>query len=1129
MQRRETPIQAGYAQAAVVVLGLMGSLLAAGPARAASLPDPLSQQAAFEAPPNDVRPGMRWWWQTPYALKEFPSEIGFLADAGFGLAEVGFNADGFANQEQRDALNVSLEAARARGLRVDVTMGPGWPLANAAVAAETGLSQQELDYGRRDLAGPTTYSGPVPSVRPAAPCTATSNPLQGCGGPGAAGKLIAVTAGRVLSYGNPANQPPTQTNADAAAQAVASPTVLDPESLVDLTKNVDASGNIAWQVPAGNWILFAFYQRPSGQEVMDHLRAESARALVGYLDKEVIGSAGDRIKGVGGQFFEDSLELVTTCLWTGRMREEFRERRGYDLTKYLPLIFVPGFYVVPVPQDPPVAEYDLPDGLGARVRHDFWQTLDDLWADNHIAPFQRWAETHGMSYRAQAGYASTFHVTRAARDMALAGATADHESRNAGDPQPYTDRTWHFAFDNYRELAAGAHQGGSSDTAIELGATNARDYMVMLGEYKAIMDKAWAAGINRPVIHGLVYQNEGAQWPGSSRFGGVVAESWNPRTFPEWKLWGPLAAYWARGNLVLRQGRPQVDVAIYRDAFTTWQASYGDIALDVPDDGVSPGLPGDPLHNPDGSRPVDNAVGANTPRPFFDTTALEQRGLRLEYIDPQGLIAREAGTGAVLYPDGPSYEAVVIDERALPAEAAEAIERRAQKGLAVVFVGDLPSRGASARDARNEDDRVRAAVRGILGTPSGARVKRQADVGEALEDLGVQPSARWSRPQPVYSQHRRTATADYFYLWNAGSTTARFTAILDTDGAGHSLDLWSGAVEPLATYAAEDDGVHVPMTLEPGETQVVAFRRDEQRPHLSGLSAGDAIIRGSEAEIRDTRGGEVLATPAGGTPREVTIPDLPAPLSPEAWRLHVEESNPEGDAPKDVELTALADWRNIPELSGSSGTGTYTTTLQVPSEMVGDDRGAYLELGRVEGAIQVFLNGRRITPAAIAPRRIDLGDELKPGSNELRIVLATSLKNRIVHLAQQGRPYGGAAAGQPATQPYGVIGPVRIVPYGRATITLSRTGIARTCTSRRRITVHLRRPRGFTPKDALVRIGASTRAVRARRAGRRIAVVVDLRKLPKGTTRVRVRVRGTRGRPLVTTRTYRLCTRRKSR
>jgi hypothetical protein len=894
-------------------------------------------------------------------------------------------------------------------------------------------------------------------------------------------------------------------------------------------------------VPDGHWKLFGVYQRASGQQVMDHLRTASAQALVGEIDKVSLGDAAKDLPGVGGAFFEDSIEISTTMLWTPDMGEEFKRRRGYNLTKYLPLLFVPGFYAVPVPQDAPAPEYDLPDGLGDRVRHDYWQTLDDLYAEHHFAPFEAWARTHAMHYRVQPAYAGTFHVTRAAREAAALGATVDHESRNAGDPQPYSDPVWHFALDNYRELAGGSHQGGSSDTAIELGATNARDFMVNLAEYKAIMDKAWAAGINRPIIHGLVNQAAGAAWPGSSRFGGLIAESWNPATFPEWKLLEPLADYWARGDLVLRQGQPQVDLAIYRDGYTTWQASFADIGLDVADDGVSPGLPGDPLHDGDGGRPLDNALGANTPRPFFDTTALEQHGFRLEYLDPEGPLDQHAGQGRVLYPQGPSYRALVVDERALPAATARAIERHAKAGLPLVLVGDLPDHGTGAADPGREDQEVRDAVQGMLRAPRVARVATQADVLDALQQLGVEPSAAWSRPVPVYSQHRRTATADYFYLWNAGRQTESFAATLRTQGTGHRLDLWSGSVGPLTVYRdAGSDRVRVPLTLGPGETQVIAFDRTQKRRHAVAVSAGELADGPNGLEVRDIQGGLREVTLDDGTTARVELPELPAVLTPSDWHLHVEESNPGGDVAKDVDLDALADWRDISDLSGSSGTGTYTTTIDVGADRVGSDRGSYLELGRVEGAVQVYVNGRRVTPAVIAPRRIDLADHLELGKNELKIVLATTLKNRLTALARQGQfSLPGAL---PATQPYGILGPVAIVPYGRAAIDLSEpsvsspsatapsgatstSSVARpACKPRRHIVVRMRASRRFRVRSVRVTLAGTARKAKLTRRGRRLAVAVTLwGPLPARAVPLTTMIRARDGSVIRDRRMYRPC------
>jgi hypothetical protein len=124
----------------------------------------------------------------------------------------------------------------------------------------------------------------------------------------------------------------------------------------------------------------------------------------------------------------------------------------------------------------------------------------------------------------------------------------------------------------------------------------------------------------------------------------------------------------------------------------------------------------------------------------------------------------------------------------------------------------------------------------------------------------------------------------------------------------------------------------------------------------------------------------------------------------------------------------------------------------------------------------------------------------------------------------QSRPGVGATAG---TQPYGLFGPVTLVPYARGLADAPALSASRRCGSRRRFAIHAYVPRGFRVRRARLRIGtAKERRVRTRRKGRRVRVVVDLRNRPRGRVRVRLRLTGPRGRKLTTVRRYRLCTKR---
>jgi hypothetical protein len=1014
--------RAGPVVALVLAIAAPGAAHAASP----SAGDPLAQPRAFASPPNSQRPKFRWWWgDPPFDQKEFTAEVDAFSGAGFGGAEAAFGqalggGTGWATPEQRQMLAASLQEAQHNGTRLDMTIGAAWPITTPNTKPGSGLSEQELMYGRRDLAGPSVYVG--------APPHALDDPTGQQNG----GKLIAVTAARVTSAGDPvvqAGTPPQHS------------TVLDPGSLVDLTSSVDAAGNLTWNVPAGQWILFGIWQRDASEGVMDHLSAASLNAVTDYVDKNQLGAQVSPLLPAAAQhFFEDSLELDAHELWwTWRFAQEFNQRRGYDVTKYLPLLFIQGqdHYWVPDKQPPP--DFDLPNGIGDRIRHDYYETLTDLYIDYHIAGFARWARTHGMTYRSQVAYGDAFDVTRSARAIDRLGGIADDESLNAGDNPPLTldGPNWRFALDHYRTVVGGAHQAGQDLVSSELGAVFLRDRETNLSDYKAIMDKQWAAGLTRPIVHGYAYQAPGSPWPGADHFSGIVADSWNFRTYPQWSMWRPLTDYWARGSMVLEHGKPREDVAIYRDGFVTTAATTVGIATNA---GVYQVDPENPL--PLFTSPIgDQAIHTTDPRPtpFFNGEPLERAGYTFEYLDPAGVREPQAVGNGVLYPSGPAYRALVIDQRALPGATADALASEAAKGLAVVFVGSPPDRGTGFADSAAEDSRVSADVQRILAAPRTRRVATQADVLGALRQLGVEPGASWSRPLPVYSQHRQQRGVDYWYLWNAGAAPLRFSASFAATGAPYLLDLWTGRIAPEPVYRARGSRTTVPISLQPGETTVLAFRRARAtRSHAVSSDAEDTVVRGAQIELRDTRPGTRTVRFSDGSRRQVSLPRLPGALAPRGWHLHVDDVGPSGTTAHELDLTQLQDWRDISAISGASGAGTYTTTIALPSGWVGRGRGTYLDLGTVDGAMQVFVDGRPAAPDVVPDRRFDVSGLLHPGANELKVVVTTTLKNRLVAQCRSGDLSQGLLCAQPATQAYGLLGPVRLIPYARAAVALPR-------------------------------------------------------------------------------------------
>src|ERR1700761_2465315 len=120
--------------APAVVCGALGS---PGLARA-----PIQQlRAQFASPPADSRPMVRWWWFGPAVVKpEIARELDAMHAAGIGGVELaaeyplalddpgkGILNLQYGSPEYVDMLRFANQHATELGMRVDLTLGSGWP------------------------------------------------------------------------------------------------------------------------------------------------------------------------------------------------------------------------------------------------------------------------------------------------------------------------------------------------------------------------------------------------------------------------------------------------------------------------------------------------------------------------------------------------------------------------------------------------------------------------------------------------------------------------------------------------------------------------------------------------------------------------------------------------------------------------------------------------------------------------------------------------------------------------------------------------------------------------------------------------------------------------------------------
>jgi hypothetical protein len=125
-----------------------------------------------------------------------------------------------------------------------------------------------------------------------------------------------------------------------------------------------------------------------------------------------------------------------------------------------------------------------------------------------------------------------------------------------------------------------------------------------------------------------------------------------------------------------------------------------------------------------------------------------------------------------------------------------------------------------------------------------------------------------------------------------------------------------------------------------------------------------------------------------------------------------------------VTLDALAPWNAIPDLADAAGIGRYRTTVELDGPWSGG-LGALLDLGEVTDAFRVTVNGRPAPVTSHINPVVDIGGLLRRGTNTVEV--ATPLINRL--RVSDPSVYGGAAS-----QRTGLVGPVRLIPYGEAVV-----------------------------------------------------------------------------------------------
>jgi hypothetical protein len=492
----------------------------------------------FLSPPDAARPMVRWWWFGAAVVKpEILHELEQMKADGIGGAELAFEYPEvlddpaknlknlpFLSPEMLDDITYAQSEGRKLGLRIDVTLGSGWPYggpntplseassrlrtAEVAVAAQaTTIAVPKLAEGESLLSADI-----VNSIAPAAPA-ALAAPAPVAAPPAGA------FPGRGRGFGPPA---PRWDAASATPLTVTGATV---------TVTPSDKPRVALFFIAGH--TRQTVKRPSvGAEgwVLDHF---SHDAVADHLQK--VGEPLLKAFGATPPYaiFSDSLEVYEAD-WTPTLPAEFLKRRGYDLVPHLPELVAGGT---------PAAQ---------TIRHDWGKTLTELIDENYLKQVNDWAIAHGTKFRSQT-YGDPDVSFSSQRFVSL----PEGEGPN-----------WR-GFSSMRWVTSANHIFGNNVTSAEaFTSLHVPVFRATPLDMKVVADLHFIVGTNQIICHG---------WPYSPPDGEVPEPGWSLYTggaFNDHNPWHPVmpsvARYIQRISFLMRQGQPANQVLILLPTDDAW-------------------------------------------------------------------------------------------------------------------------------------------------------------------------------------------------------------------------------------------------------------------------------------------------------------------------------------------------------------------------------------------------------------------------------------------------------------------------------------------------------------------------------------------------------------------------------
>jgi hypothetical protein len=246
--------------------------------------------------------------------------------------------------------------------------------------------------------------------------------------------------------------------------------------------------------------------------------------------------------------------------------------------------------------------------------------------------------------------------------------------------------------------------------------------------------------------------------------------------------------------------------------------------------------------------------------------------------------------------------------------------------------------------------------------PSTEQPRPFPDFGLIADVLGkMNVPTDFQADQDLRYIHKRDGKADIYFVANGQPRAVAATCTFRV--CGKMPEIWdavTGEMRPASAFQQANGCTTVPLEFAPSGSIFVVFRTPTERVRSNGRNF----------------------------PELETVAELGGP-----WTVAFD---PRWGGPRSVQFDTLVDWTTRPEegIKYYSGHATYRKTFTLPDQR--STRKMYLDLGEVKDLVEVRVNGKSLGVVWCPPWRIDISKTVRPGSNDLELVVVNQWVNRLI-------------------------------------------------------------------------------------------------------------------------------------